>query len=58
MAILAEILDTLAWYRPLESIETDEGILVTKISNDEVILICEGQESRWIRPSESSPFES
>ena len=36
MPSLAEILETLAWYQPLETILSDEGIVVVKISAQEI----------------------
>lgn len=48
MPTLAEILETLTWYRPLEEIESDEGITVTKISIEEVELAYAGKSQRWI----------
>ena len=48
MPSLAEILETLAWYRPLETILSDEGIVVVKISETEM-RISIGEVTRTIK---------
>lgn len=58
MPTLAEILDTLAWYRPLEEIKSDEGILLIKISSTEVTLIYGEHKSTWTIPSVHLPSVS
>lgn len=55
--MLFEVLETLSWYRPQERIATIEGVVVTKISDGEVILTFEGAESRWMHPAGSSPTD-
>lgn len=57
MPTLIEILETLAWYRPLETIVSDEGIKVIKISNDEIRISYMGitKTAKRINPQQQIP---
>jgi len=54
MPSLAVILETLSWYRPLETILSDEGIMVVKVSNKEIqVTIDEITRIAKLEPDES-----